>query len=293
MAKILLLGCGKLGAKLAVRLIAAKHSVIVVKRTALKEPPAGLQVVLADITAAQTFKNIPTDVDIVVLLLSPAERNKAAYQNLYGQGLANVLRHFSRALSLTPGTRPRWLMVSSTSVYGQNSGEWVDEESPAQATSFNGRALIQAEQQLWAHCAASTVLRFSGIYGRGRESLLRRVREGRPVQYDPPYYSNRIHEEDCLAVLEFLIHRSLSDMPLDNLYLATDSAAVPLSELVVWLSDALGCPAPLEKAASSSVQGMNKRCRNNRLLRLGFSLRYRTYKEGYRALLGESGEDGG
>ncbi len=285
MAKILLLGCGNLGRKLAVRLIAAKHTVIAVKRTALKAPLTGLQVVLVDITAAQSVKKIPTDVDIVVFLLSPSERNKAAYQNLYGQGLHNVLSHFAHSSSPTSGARLRWLMVSSTSVYGQKSGEWVDEESPARATSFNGRALVQAEQQLWAHCVESTVLRFGGIYGQGRESLIRRVRAGSPVQYDPPYYSNRIHEEDCLGVLAFLIHKSLLGMPLENLYLATDSAAAPLSEVAVWLSEVMGCPAPPKKEASSSTLVMNKRCRNNRLLKLGYSLRYRTYKEGYCAVL--------
>jgi nucleoside-diphosphate-sugar epimerase len=285
MAKILLLGCGNLGRKLAIRLIAAKHTVIAVKRTALKTPVTGLQLVLADITVAQTVKKIPTNVDIVILLLSPSERNKAAYQNLYGQGLLNVLSHFTDSTLVASGTRPRWLFVSSTSVYGQNSGEWVDEESPTQAMGFNGRALVQAEQQLWAHCAESTVLRFSGIYGRGREGLIRRVRDAKPVQYDPPYYSNRIHEDDCLGVLVFLIHRSLSGMPLDNLYVATDSAAVPLSEVALWLSETIGCPAPPKKEGCFTMPEMNKRCRNDRLLKLGYSLRYRTYKDGYKAVL--------
>ena len=285
MAKILLLGCGNLGRKLAIRLIAAKHTVIAVKRTALKTPVTGLRLVLADITVAQAVKKIPTNVDIVILLLSPSERNKAAYQNLYGQGLLNVLSHFTYSASLTSGARPRWLLVSSTSVYGQNRGEWVDEESPTRATRFNGRALVQAEQQLWAHCAESTVLRFSGIYGRGRESLIHRVRDAKLVQYDPPYYSNRIHEDDCLGVLVFLIHRSLSGMPLDNLYLATDSAAVPLSEVALWLSEAMGCTAPPKKVGCISMPEMNKRCRNDRLLKLGYSLRYRTYKDGYKAVL--------
>ena len=285
MAKILLLGCGNLGRKLAVRLIAAEHTVIAVKRTALNPPLAGLQVVVADITVAQSVTKIPTDMDIVVFVLSPSERNKAAYEKLYGQGLGNVLSHFSRSPLLTSRAQPHWLMVSSTSVYGQNNGEWIDETSPAQATSFNGRALVQAEQQLWAHRAESTVLRFSGIYGRGRESLLRRVREGRPVQYDPPYYSNRIHEEDCLGVLVFLIRRSLAGMPLETLYLATDSAPAPLSEVAVWLSEALGCPAPPKKESAASMPAMNKRCGNKRLLKLGYSLRYRSYREGYRAVL--------
>lgn len=285
MAKILLLGCGNLGRKLAVRLIAAKHTVIAVKRSPLKLPLAGLQEVLVDITAAQTVKKIPTDVDIVVFVLSPSERNKAAYQNLYGQGLRNVLSHFGHYQSPTSGARPRCLLVSSTSVYGQNNGEWVDEESPAQASSFNGKALVQAEQQLWAHCANNIVVRFSGIYGRGRESLLRRVREGKPIQYDPPYYSNRIHEEDCLGILCFLIARALSGKPLENLYLASDSAAVPMADVALWLSELMNCPSLPAKPANLALKKMNKRCRNDRLLRLGYALRYSSYREGYGELL--------
>ena len=285
MAKILLLGCGDLGRKLAVRLMAAKHTVIAVKRTALKNPVAGLQVVLADITAAQTVQKIPTDVDIVVFVLSPSKRNKAAYQKLYGQGLLNVLSHFAASPLPTSGARPRCLLVSSTSVYGQDNGQWVDEKSPAQASSFNGQALIQAEQQLWAHCANSIVLRFSGIYGRGRESLLRRVREGNSMQYDPPYYSNRIHEEDCIGILCFLIDSSLSAKPLENLYLASDSAPVPLTEVALWLSDLMACPPPPARPANLALKGMNKRCRNDRLLGLGYVLRYSSYREGYGELL--------
>ena len=288
MAKILLLGCGDLGRKLAVRLIAAKHAVIAVKRNPLKSPLAGLQVVLADITAEQSVKKIPTDVDIVVFVLSPSQRNKADYQSLYEQGLLNVLSHFTHASSSTSGASPRCLLVSSTSVYGQDNGEWVDEESPAQASSFNGKALVQAEQQLWAHCADNIVVRFSGIYGRGRESLLRRVREGKPVQYDPPYYSNRIHEEDCLGILCFLIDRALLNKPLENLYLASDSAAVPLAEVALWLSELMACPPPPARPANLALKGMNKRCSNDRLLRLGYVLRYSSYREGYGELLESS-----
>ncbi|OUS12506.1 hypothetical protein A9Q89_06385 [Gammaproteobacteria bacterium 53_120_T64] len=279
MSKILLLGCGGLGGQLAARLIAAKHRVIGVKRSPLKEALTGLQLVMVDITRASEVAEIPTAVDLVIVLLSPGERNKAAYQELYQDGIANVLAHFSKASG--QGPRPRWLMVSSTSVYAQNAGEWVDEASPTLAQSFNGEALIGAEQQLWAHSGASTVVRFSGIYGPGRESLVRRVREGRPLQYGPAYYSNRIHEQDCLGILCFLIDRALAGLPLETLYLASDSAPVPLAEVAGWLSEQLACSPPPATLSHTSSGAMNKRCRNSRLLNLGYVLRYRTYREGY------------
>ncbi|OUS02266.1 hypothetical protein A9Q90_09415 [Gammaproteobacteria bacterium 54_18_T64] len=285
MAKILLLGCGGLGRRLAARLIAAKHSVIGVKRSPLNEPLAGLQLVLADINCAHDVAQIPTAVDLVLFVLSPGERNKEAYQDLYQGGIANVLAHFSQATGRGPG--PRCLMVSSTSVYGQNAGQWVDETSPALATSFNGEALIGAEQQLWAYSDTSTVVRFSGIYGPGRESLLRRVRESKPLQYDPPSYSNRIHEEDCLGILGFLIDRAVRGLPLEKLYLASDSAPVPLAEVATWLSEKMACSPPPEKTSTALTGAMNKRCRNDRLLNLGYVLRYPTYRQGYGELLQE------
>lgn len=285
MANILLVGCGTLGRQLAARLIAAEHTVFAIKRSPLKSPVMGLQVVLADITVAEDVKRLPADVDIVVFILSPSERNEAAYQKVYGRGLRHVLSHFRPAALSTSGVMPRCLLVSSTSVYGQENGQWVDEDSPAQASSFNGKALLQAEQQLWAHCANNIVVRFSGIYGPGRVSLLRRVREGKPIQYSPPYYSNRIHEEDCLGVLCFLIGRMLSDKPLKNLYLASDSAPVPLADVALSLSELMSCPRPPAKPEDLTLAKMNKRCRNDRLLRLGYVLRYSSYQKGYGKLL--------
>ncbi len=285
MANILLVGCGALGRQLAVRLLAAEHTVFAVKRSPLKSPVMGLQVVLADITVAQDVKKLPTDVDIVVFILSPSKRNEAAYQTLYGSGVSHVLNHFARAPLPASGLRPRCLLVSSTSVYGQENGEWVDEGSPTQASRFNGKALLQAEQQLWAHCANNIVIRFSGIYGPGRESLLRRVREGKPVQYAPPYFSNRIHEEDCLGILCFLIARALADKPLENLYLASDSTPIPQADVALWLSELMSCPPPPAKPENLTLAKMNKRCRNDRLLRLGYVLRYPSYRHGYAELL--------
>ncbi|MBQ0719801.1 MAG: NAD(P)H-binding protein [Gammaproteobacteria bacterium] len=276
----MLLGCGGLGRKLAQQLLTAGHRVVAIKRSA---PPAlvpGLDVIVADITLQSAMDKLPVDVDQVVVLLAPAQRNENAYRQLYHRGLQNVLGHFASA-----GVEPHWLLVSSTSVYAQCSGEWVDEDSPAQASCFNGRALLEAEQDLWAHSDKSTVLRFSGIYGPGRESLLRRVRDGVPVQDDPPYYTNRIHEADCVGILCFLIARRVAAKPLEKLYLASDSAPAPLAEVALWLSQTMDCRPPA-KLGDSTHKNSNKRCSNRKLLALGYALRYPTYRQGYSELLG-------
>ncbi len=283
MAKILLLGCGSLGLKLARRLIKEDHGVIAIKRSPLSESVVGLRVILTDITCAAEVTKIPTDIDQIVVLLTPSERNERAYETLYHDGLNNIFAHFFNIQH-----HPHWLFVSSASVYAQSSGEWVDEDSPAQATSFNGRSLRLAEQNLWAQSASNTVVRFSGIYGPGRESLVYRVREGVPVQYEPPYYTNRIHEEDCIGVLCFLIEQRLSGQPIENLYVATDSEPVSLGNVVLWLSKLIACLEPPANVASRDIRSSNKKCSNSRLLSLGYSFRYPSYKEGYEAFFNAS-----
>jgi len=73
-------------------------------------------------------------------------------------------------------------MVSSTSVYGQNRGEWVDEDSETRPTSDGARWLVAAEERIWEANEANCVVRFSGIYGPGRDWLLRRLIQGEPIQ---------------------------------------------------------------------------------------------------------------
>lgn len=288
MAKILLIGCGSLGRKLALQLMAENHQVIAMKRTPMCDPVPGLDVILADITVQADLEKLPIDIDQIVILLAPSQRNTQAYNDLYKDGLNNVLGYFEARSTIKSKLRVPCLFVSSTSVYAQEGGEWVNEDSPVEAKSFNGVALLAAEQRILSYSCASVVVRFSGIYGPGREGLIRRVREGVSVQYEPPSYTNRIHEQDCIGVLCFLIKRRLAAQPMDNLYLATDSAPVAIGEVVAWLSSALGCQLPPDKKTGATTEvfaSQNKRCNNKRLTDLGYQFRYSTYTEGYGELL--------
>lgn len=110
-------------------------------------------------------------------------------------------------------------MVSSTSVYGQNQGEWIDEasltepESPCRALAGSRRTAFMGK-----HC----VVRFSGIYGSGRDWLLRRASLGESIQQQSPTFTNRIHTDDCVAVLIFLLQKQLTGELLQSCYLASD-----------------------------------------------------------------------
>ncbi|GMU46760.1 MAG: hypothetical protein AMXMBFR26_15420 [Porticoccaceae bacterium] len=274
MARVLLAGCGDLGTALAARLVAAGHRVTALKRTPPAPPVPGVDYRCADLTrkapdlAGATF-------DQAFVILAPGARDAAAYQALYVHGIARLAEAFA-------GRVGHWFFVSSTSVYGQRHGEWVDEDSPTEPATATARCLLAAERRLAASGAPATTIRFSGIYGPGRERLLRQIAAGEPVQYDPPTYTNRIHREDCIGALELLHRRALEGRPLAPVYLASDDCPAPLGMVARGLASALGLPPPPPQAGTGE---QNKRCRNDRIKALGHRLQFPDWRAGYLPLI--------
>lgn len=274
MARVLLAGCGDLGTALAARLVAAGHRVTALKRTPPAPPVPGVDYRCADLTrkapdlAGATF-------DQAFVILAPGARDAAAYQALYVHGIARLAETFA-------GRVGHWFFVSSTSVYGQRHGEWVDEDSPTEPATATARCLLAAERRLAASGAPATTIRFSGIYGPGRERLLRQIAAGEPVQYDPPTYTNRIHREDCIGALELLHRRALEGRPLAPVYLASDDCPAPLGTVARGLASALGLPPPPPQAGTGE---QNKRCRNDRIKALGHRLQFPDWRAGYLPLI--------
>lgn len=273
MAKILIVGCGAIGSELAGVLSAQGHDVTGLRRT----PTSGLvNYVAADIGSSADLADLNADFAQAFFIVSPDRRVEQSYRAVYETGLNNLLAKL-------PETQ--WLMVSSTSVYGQNQGEWVDEDSAAEPATITSRLIRQAERQLIAANPANIVVRFSGIYGPGRESLLRQAMQTPAIQQSPPYFTNRIHQHDCVGVLSFLLQQRLSGNALAQCYLASDDDPAPLWEVMTWLAGQLHCPPPTLKAVAAEA-GMNKRCNNARLKALGYRFRYPGYKDGYPELIG-------
>lgn len=217
--------------------------------------------------------------DAVVLTLTPTEYSAVAYEVSYVETLRTLLPVWQ---SNPPGLI---LLVSSTSVYHQRDGEWVDEDSPTRPEHFSGLSLLRAEALLRESGLQTCVMRFAGIYGPGRDFLLRQVRAGKGGSTD---FTNRIHADDCAGALAHLLRRSWRGEPLAPLYLGCDSSPAPGMEVRHWLARRIGVD-PDSLVASTSERGGNKRCRNHRLLESGYRLLYPSYREGYDALL-ESGD---
>ncbi|APE30832.1 NAD(P)-dependent oxidoreductase [Halomonas aestuarii] len=279
----LILGCGDIGMALGRELLEAGHHVVGARRNIRALEGSGIEAVAVDLADPATLTGLP-DADTLVYVVSADRFEEEAYRAAYPDGLKAVLQEFSGR------DRPprRVFFVSSTSVYAQRDGEEVDEASPAEPSGFSGTLMWEAEQALLDHDLPGTVVRFSGIYGPGRDRLIRQVGEGRIAPASPVMYSNRIHRDDCAGALAHLIGLALADEPVASLYLGSDCEPAPLNEVMVWLAKQLKVEAT-ETIQSPLRRRASKRLSNARLLESGYRFRYPSFREGYAQVLQAGG----
>ncbi len=280
MAKILIAGCGYVGTVLGQRLVTEGHEVWGLRRNNVGSIPKPIHPFPADLTKPQTLSHLPAKLDYLFYTAGSDNRSETAYRAAYVEGITNLLHALQQQ-----GQRPKRLFfTSSTSVYGQSNGEWVDEESPTKPSRFSGRFVLQGEHLLLDGPFPATILRLGGIYGPGRTQLIDKVREGKAsCTAGPPQYTNRIHRDDAASALHHL-------MTLDNptsLYLGVDHEPTERCTVYRWLAKQLGVPEPPVVPNQASGRGTNKRCRNDRLLASGYTFTYPTFREGYTSLLDE------
>ena len=278
-ASVLIAGCGDIGSRMATQLLANDWQVYGLRRS-IERLPAGVIGVAGDLFSEQCPAQWPSgEIDYVVYSAAATEHDEAGYQAAYVDGLKHTLSWLKQH-----GQKPkRLLFVSSSSVFAQKDGEWIDETSPARATNYSGRIMLDAEQVALNSGIAASVVRLTGIYGPGREWMLGQVRKGYRVAIDPPMYGNRIHADDAGGLLAFLLEADRQGKALDDCYIGVDNAPVPLAEVVGWLRERLGVT---EWAAETSTRRAgSKRCSNARAKALGWEPRYSSYREGYAGIL--------
>jgi nucleoside-diphosphate-sugar epimerase len=283
MARILIAGCGYVGTALAERLVAEGHVVWGLRRDPAGLPP-GVRPLAADLTDPGTLRNLPSGLKCVVYTAAPDRLDDEAYRTIYVEGLSHVLDALRRQ-----GQEPRRIFfTSSTVVYAQANGEWVDETSPTEPVHFSGTRMLEAEGLVRSGPFPATVLRLGGIYGPGRVGLIERVRRGEAVCIDgPPTYTNRIHRDDCAEALRHL----MSLLQPEDLYLGVDHEPAEECEVLRWLAAQLGAHPPRvgpPAGLGPRRQRGNKRCRNAKLVASGHIFRFPTFREGYSALLSRS-----
>jgi nucleoside-diphosphate-sugar epimerase len=280
---ILLAGCGDLGTEAGLRFAAAGYAVVGWRRSPDKLP-AAIEGVAADL-AGTDLPPIPADTTAVVVAVAADSPTETAYRAAYVDGLTHVLDALERD-AVTPR---RVLFVSSTAVYGDAAGGWVDESTTAVPGGFSGRVLREAEELLLSRLrgtgSAPVVLRLGGIYGPGRTRLIDQVRNGTAVIPDEPRFTNRIHRDDAAAAVVHLAALATEPAPV---YVGVDNDPAELGDVLRFLAAEMGYPEP-PAGPAGGARGGNKCCSNALLRGSGLELAYPTFREGYRAVLARTG----
>jgi nucleoside-diphosphate-sugar epimerase len=274
--KVLFIGCGDIAQRTA-KGLSKKYDCFGLRRNPEKLPTE-ITPIMADASDPQQLLSAASNkFDIWVATLTPAEFTRQAYQQSY---LA-VAQAMAQTVNALPQAPKLIIWVSSTSVYGDNNGDWVDETTKPNPVTFSGEILLQAEQIIQNLPCSSTAVRFSGIYGPGRSRLLSQVQAGKGRPKLPEQWSNRIHADDCGAVLAHLIELLESNKPIEPIYLASDCEPVTQYDIRQWLAQKLDVSLIAEAVKLGSI----RRCSNRLLLDTGFKFNYPSYKEGYDALI--------
>lgn len=234
----------------------------------------------ADVTRPETLAQLEDIApDYLLFVLTPGVYTDERYRAVYVEGARHCLQRLDRS------RLKRVFWVSSTSVYHQDDGCWIDEASPAQPTGFAGRRLLEAEAVIAANGLPHTSVRFGGIYGPGRDRLLRQLRAGQRTPVEPLRHSNRIHRDDAIGILQYLVQAAADGRSLEPLYIGVDSEPAPMATIEEWFCGYLGLDYPAATGEAAEARGGNRRCSSARLQRLGYRFRYPTYREGLPTLL--------
>lgn len=294
--RCLIFGLGYTASRLAARLLAKGWHVTGTRRT--PEPVPGIEVLALDDPAIASRL---AEAD-AVLSSVPPDPAAPPDPSVPGDNDPNqpdpVLRAYGEALRTAPA---RWIgYLSSTGVYGDVEGGWVDETTPLGHGRRSARRDADLGWQALARHAAAPVhiFRLPGIYGPGR-SALERVREGKAHRIDlPGHVFCRIHVDDIVgALLASLRHPDASGEA--SVYNVADDEPASGRAVTEYACDLLGLPYPplqtLEEAGLSPMArgfySESRRVRNDKLRqRLGYTLLYPTYREGLRACLTAEGQ---
>jgi len=273
--KHLFVGFGDIAGRCAAELIASGDHVVGIARSS-KPSAKGVELWLGDVKSPDILAQVKQHAFAsVVITLTPDAYSEAGYRDTYLAGVEALIGAWQDGHA--PG---RVIFVSSTSVYGQNEGEWVNESCDTAPTSYSGSVLLEAEKALLNAGIQASIVRFSGIYGPERNYLLRMIRDGKGGSHN---YTNCIHIDDCCGVILHLI--ALRSEQLETIYLASDNEPVVSCVMRGWLAVQLGIDPDQLTMQAKSGRGGSKRCDNSRLLASGYQFLFPSYKAGYKGVL--------
>ncbi len=275
-ADALVIGCGYLGRRVAARWRAAGRRVFAVtRRNADGLQALGLEPVGADVTDPATLTALP-HAATVLYAVGMDRTTGHSMRDVYVGGLGNVLA------ALPPGGR--LIYVSSTGVYGQTDGSWVDESSPTEPVEESGKVVREAESLLRERRPDAIVLRFAGLYGPNRLLRKQPVLKGEGLVGDADKWLNLVHVEDGA---DAVLAAEASAAP-GATYAIADDAPTPRRAFYTLLAELLHAP-PAVFDERPEPGAANRRVSNRRAKAdLGWAPRFPTFRDGLPAAVAAS-----
>jgi nucleoside-diphosphate-sugar epimerase len=290
----LIVGCGYLGLRIGTRL-SNRHEIVYGTVRSERRVEAlrrsGIAPLIVDVLDTEALKTLPR-VEHVIYTVGFDRSAGIPMRRVYVEGLANVIRTIA-----SPSVR--MVYVSSTGVYGQTDGEWVDEDSPTEPTSESGKICLEAER-IAGSLAKETglelvILRLSGLYGPGRiitATSLNRLRAGEPIPGDPTKYLNMIHIDDAASATICVLDWGTAG----RTYLASDDRPILRRDYYQLPAEMFPDAPPVRFQQPDPNSGKvgrdssNKRVSNQRIKsELGFTLQYPHVLDGFFASLDMEG----
>ena len=228
---ILFIGYGKTSSRVAKQLFQQNHQITTVSRSPKSDDFA--QHITQDIDQLDLSQIDP--VDAVYVLLAPSRNSALSSIEAYQQTYVDSVQPIVNALKNYP--IKRIVVVSSTRVYGKNSGEIINDDSVILPKDEQGRLLLKMEQ-LWqqVYPTQCVIVRPTGIYGA---STARMVKLAETTKIYPNiHWSNRIHIDDLASFLAHLLH---VEHP-EKSYICSNNKPQPLHEMILKIQRELGLP---------------------------------------------------
>ena len=290
--KRLVIGCGYLGRRVARRWLKMGDTVFAVTRDPARADEFeqdGILPFVADIHDVSSLAGLP-EVDTVLYAVGFDRSGGRSIRDAFVEGLENVL-------SRLPAPRGRFIYISSTGVYGQDDGQWVDEESPCQPVRDGGQACLDAENLLIQKDPGFKCcrLRLAGIYGPGRIPRRAELQAGKAISASPTGWLNLVHVDDAASVV--VAAADASEFP--DLLLVADGCPLRREDYFKELCRQLDAPPVcFEDSGGDSERSQralsSKRVSNQKMLAsLDLILEFPQFSAGLAAILaGGSDPDG-
>ncbi|HEX4262958.1 MAG TPA: SDR family oxidoreductase [Verrucomicrobiae bacterium] len=284
--RVLIVGTGYVGLPLGAELARQGHEVFGLRRNRAAEGElnaVGIKPLFADITRADELARLPREFDWVVNCAASGGGDAEEYRQIYLEGMRNLIEW------LAPNRQagvPRFVYTSSTSVYGQNDGSIVNEQSPAEPAMETARVLLEAEKVLLEGARdrnfPAMILRVAGIYGPERGHWFKQFLKGEArLNGSGERFLNMIHRDDVIGGVIAVLERGRPG----DIYNAVDDEPVSQRDFFSWLAAATSLPMPAGAPTTPEARKRgvtNKRVSNRKLKAdLGYSFKFPTFREGY------------